>query len=77
MSTTAAVFRGVEPAAAVGTKSVRAGRLLLFSAFSAHLLGEPRMGGRLGGVNRPDLEPRNGDERGEMVHGGVCWGGNL
>ena len=39
------------------------------------LLGEPRMGGRegAGGVNRPDLECRSGDDLGDTVHEG--WEG--
>lgn len=39
--------------------------LLLSSAGTPHWLGEPRIGGREGGVNRPDLEDRRGEERGD------------
>lgn len=52
----------------------RRGAELLFSEFSAHWLGEPRMGGREGGVNRPDLEWRRGEDLGEMVQGWDCGG---
>ena len=36
------------------------------------VLGEPRMGGREGGVNRPEeREWRRGEDRGETLQG--CW----